>query len=136
MFSCEHGIKYVVTGKDGSLEWKSHAGFIYADVCLMASSEEDMHVIMEKVNTYVIEYGLKVKVQGSKQHSLQAVELSQRIQTTVDIVSNPPAPSNRGTIYHFCASRTCVPTGWLALLLIKTGDIETHPGPTISHHRV
>ena len=30
------------------------------DVCLMASSEEDIKVIMEKVNACVIEYGLQV----------------------------------------------------------------------------
>ena len=38
---------------------------------------------------------------GSKRHSLQAVELSQRIQAAVQIVSNLPAPSNGGPIYRF-----------------------------------
>ena len=38
---------------------------------------------------------------GSKRHSLQAVELSQRIQAAVQIVSNFPAPSNGGPIYRF-----------------------------------
>ena len=33
--------------------------------------------------------------------SLQAVELSQRTQAAVQIVSNLPAPSNGGLIYHF-----------------------------------
>ena len=33
-------------GKDGVMEWKSQAD----DVCLMASSEEDIKVIMENVN--------------------------------------------------------------------------------------
>ena len=48
---CVHGIKYAVVGKDGVMEWKSQAGLLYADdVCLMANSEEDMKVIMEKVN--------------------------------------------------------------------------------------
>ena len=43
------------------MEWKSQAGLLYADhVCLMANSEEDMIVIMEKVNECVVEYGLKV----------------------------------------------------------------------------
>ena len=37
-------------GKDGVMEWKSQAGFLYLDdMCLMANSEEDMKVIMEKV---------------------------------------------------------------------------------------
>ena len=31
---------------------------------------------------------------GSKRHSRQAEELSQQIQTAVQIVSKPPAPSN------------------------------------------
>ena len=36
-------------------------GFQYSeDLCLLVSSEEDMNVIMEKVNECVIEYGLKV----------------------------------------------------------------------------
>ena len=39
---------------------------------------------------------------GSKRHSLQAVELSQRTQAAVQIVlSNLPAPSNGGPIYRF-----------------------------------
>ena len=39
-----HGIKYAVVGNDGRQEWKSQAGYLYADyVGLMASSEEDMN---------------------------------------------------------------------------------------------
>ena len=54
-----HGVKYAVVGKDGVMEWKSQAGLLYADdVCLMANSEEDMKVSMEKVNECVVEYGL------------------------------------------------------------------------------
>ena len=37
----------------------------------------------------------------SKRHSLQAVELSQRIQTAVQIVSKHHVPSNEGPIYRF-----------------------------------
>ena len=37
---------------------------------------------------------------GSKRHSLQAMELSQRTQAAVQIVSNLPAPSNGGPIYR------------------------------------
>ena len=40
---------------------EEQAGILYSDdVCLMASREEDMKVIMEKVNECVVEYGLKV----------------------------------------------------------------------------
>ena len=54
-------------GKDGVMEWKSKTGLLYADdVCLRASSEEDMKVIMEKVNECVVEYGLKVNEKKSK----------------------------------------------------------------------
>ena len=68
---------------------------------------------------------------GSKRHSLQAVELSQRTQAAVQIVSNLPAPSNGGPdLPFFWACRPCGPTGWLALLLTKVGDVETNPGPT------
>ena len=38
--------------------------------------------------------------------SLQAVELSQRTQAAVQIVSNLPAPSNGGPIYRFLGMRT------------------------------
>ena len=46
------------------------------------------------------------------------------------------APNNGGPIYCFWATRPCEPNGWLALLLIKAGDVETNPGPTRSHKRV
>ena len=56
-----------MVGKDGGREWKSQAGLLYADdVCLMANSEEDMKVIMEKVNECAVEYGLKVNEKKSK----------------------------------------------------------------------
>ena len=38
---------------------------------------------------------------GSKRHRLQVVELSQRLQTAMQIVSNLPAPRNGGPIYRF-----------------------------------
>ena len=62
-----HGVKYTLVGKDGAMEWKSQAGLLYAhDVCLMAGSEEDMKVIMEKLNACVVKYGLKVNEKMSK----------------------------------------------------------------------
>ena len=36
----------------------------------------------------------------------------------------------------FLASRPCEPAGWVALLLIKAGDVETNPGPTTTHKQV
>ena len=36
----------------------------------------------------------------------------------------------------FLESRPCGPDGWLALLLIKAGDVETNPGPTTTHKQV
>ena len=64
--NCVHGVQYAVVGKDGVMEWKSQAGLLYAyDVCLIASSEEDMKVIMERVNECVVEYGLKVNKKRS-----------------------------------------------------------------------
>ena len=65
--NCVHGVKYAVVGKDGVMEWKSQAGLLYADdVCLMANSEKDLKVIMEKVNECIVEYGLKVNEKKSK----------------------------------------------------------------------
>ena len=65
--NCVHGDKYAVVGKDGVMEGKSQSRLLYAnDVCLMANSEEDMQVIMEKINECVVEYGLKVNEKTSK----------------------------------------------------------------------
>ena len=45
----------------------SQAGLLYADdVCLMANSEKDLKVVMEKVNECVVEYGLMVNEKKSK----------------------------------------------------------------------
>ena len=54
-------------GEDGSMEWKSQAGFLYAyDMCLMTSSEEEMKTIKEQVDNCVIEYGQKVNEKKPK----------------------------------------------------------------------
>ena len=71
-----------------------------------------------------------------KRHNLQAVELSQRTQAAVQIVSNLPASSNGCPIYLFWACRPCGPAGWLALMLTKAGDVETNPGPTTLNKKV
>ena len=72
---------------------------------------------------------------GSKRHSLQPVELSQRLQTAVQIVSIPPAPAMGARIIVSRASRSCGPDGWLALLLIKAGDVEiNYPYGHLLHH--
>ena len=64
--NCAHGVIYAVVGKDGVMEWKSQAGLLYADnVCLMASNEEDMNVIIEKVNECIVEYDFKVNEKKS-----------------------------------------------------------------------
>ena len=70
---------------------------------------------------------------GSKRHSLQAVELSQRTQAAVQIVSNLPAPAMEARFTVFGA---CGPAGWLALLLTNAGDVETNPGPTTLNKKV
>ena len=67
---------------------------------------------------------------GSKRHSIQAVELSQRTQTAVQIVSNLL------DLPFFWPCRSCGPAGWLALLLTKAGDVETNPGPTTLNKKV
>ena len=65
--NCIHGVIYAVVGNDCVMEWKSQAGLLYIDdVCLMASREDDMKVIIEKENECVVEYGLKVNEKKSK----------------------------------------------------------------------
>ena len=48
--NCVHGVKYAMVGKDCVMECKSQSLLYADDVCLMVNSEEDMNVIMEKVN--------------------------------------------------------------------------------------
>ena len=59
----------------------------------------------------------------SKRHSLQAVELSQRIQTAVQIVSKPPASSKGGggDLPFLGQAGHADPASLLALLLMKAG---------------
>ena len=62
-----HGVKYAVVGKDDVVKWKSQSRLLYADhLWLMASIEEDIKVIMERVNSCVVEYCLKVNVNQKK----------------------------------------------------------------------
>ena len=51
-------------------------------------------------------------------------------------VETSPSPAMGARFTVLWASRPCGPAGWLALLLIKGGDVETNPGPTTSHNRV
>ena len=60
-----------------------------------------------------LEYRGRLFYLGSKRHSLQAVELSQWSQAAVQIVSNPPAPSNGGPIYRFLGM-PAMRTRWMA----------------------
>ena len=54
----------------------------------------------------------------------------------VQIVSTPPAPSNKSPITIVCASQSCGPAVWLLQLFIKVGDVETNPGLTNTHKQV
>ena len=42
-------------------------------------------------------------------------------------------PQKWGPINRLWAIRPCRTAGWMARLLIKTGDVETNPGPTTTH---
>ena len=48
----------------------------------------------------------------------------------------PSRPQQWGPDYRFWASRPYGPAGWLAMLPIKAGDVETNPGPTTTHKQV
>ena len=49
----------------------------------------------------------------------------------------PSRPQQWGPdLPFFWACRPCGPTGWLALLLTKAGDVETNPGPTTLNKKV
>ena len=68
-----------------------------------------------------------IKPRGPKEYSLHVVGLLLHI--AAQIVLTPPAPRNGGRFYRFWAGRPSGPVGWLALLLLKAGDVETNPGP-------
>ena len=89
-------------------------------------NDNDIIDVKDICNTFAEQF-------GSKRHSLQAVELSQRTQAAVQIVTNLPAPAMGARFTVFWA---CGPAGWLALLLTKAGDVKKNPGPTTSHKRV
>ena len=87
----------------------------------------------------VITYGRSLTLtfnNCSKRHNLHAVELSQGLANPVQIVSTHSSPRNGDPITFFWASRPCRPAGWLAMLLIKAGDVETNPGPTTPRKQV
>ena len=68
------------------------------------------------------------KLQRTKQ---KVVDLSQRFwQAAVQIVSKPPAPTKNTRFTVFGQAE------WLALLLIKAGDVKTNPGPTTTHKQI
>ena len=73
---------------------------------------------------------------NSKQHSLHAVKLSQWSGKPCANCVDPFRPQQWGPNYRFGASRPCGPTGWLAMLLIKVGDVETNPGPTTTRKQI
>ena len=59
--ACKQGFKYIVVNKDGVIEMKSRAGFMYADdVCLMGSNEQDLQMIFDNISGCISEYGIKV----------------------------------------------------------------------------
>ena len=73
---------------------------------------------------------------GFKRHNLRAVEQSQRSGKPYANCVDPSRPQKWGTDYRVWASRPCGPAGWLAMLLIKAGDVETNPGPTTTRKQV
>ena len=56
---CKQGFKYLMVNKDGVIEEKSHAGFLYADdACLMASNAQHLQTIFENISGCIKEYGM------------------------------------------------------------------------------
>ena len=64
---CKHGFKYLMVNKDGLIEEKSQAGFLYADdVYLMAINEQHLHTIFANMSGCIKEYGMKINGKKSK----------------------------------------------------------------------
>ena len=65
--ACNQGFKYMVVNKDGLIEKKSQAGFLYADdVFLMASNEQDPQMIFDNISGCISEYGMKVSEKSQR----------------------------------------------------------------------
>ena len=71
------------------------------------------HISMTEHENAIKDMKEKKATDGSKRHSIQAVELSQWFQAAVQIVSNLPAPSNGGPIYRFLGM-PAMRTRWMA----------------------
>ena len=57
----KQGFNYLMVNKDGVIEEKSQAGFLYADdVCLMASNAQDLQTIFDNISGCIEEYGMKI----------------------------------------------------------------------------
>ena len=69
-------------------------------------------------------------------HSLHAVELSQWCGKPCANCVCPSRPHQWGPDCRFWASWPCRPAGWLAMLFIKAGNVETNPGPTTTRKQV
>ena len=57
-------------------------------------------------------------------------------QTAEKLCRHLPPPSMGCRFTVLGEIRPCRPNGWLALLLIKAGDVETNPGHTTTHKQV
>ena len=65
---CKQGFKYLMVNKDGVIEEKSQAGFLYVDdVCLIASDEQHLQTIFDNISGCIKEYGMKIN--GKKSYS-------------------------------------------------------------------
>ena len=70
---CRQGFKYLMVNKDGGIEEKGQAGFLYADdACLMASNEQDMQTIFDSISGFIKEYGMTIN--GNKMVCIKGVK--------------------------------------------------------------
>ena len=57
----------MVVNKDGVIEKKRQAGFLFADyVYLMACNEQGLHMIFDNISGCISDYGIKVNERKSK----------------------------------------------------------------------
>ena len=117
--------------------------FRHADVCVLCSScGSSQYCVLHDLLFGNAGLGCKRRPYG--RDILQAPNKTGYIRWSchmglanpVQIVSTPPAPSNGCPIKKFWGSQPCGPAGWLAMLLIKAGDVETDPGPTTTRKQV
>ena len=95
------------------------------------SSKTTIIIPISKPGKVVTEPGRLQTTQPTRDGAVTAVW-----QTLCKLCRPLPSPAMGARLPFLGESRPCGPAGWLAMLLIKAGDVEINPGPTTTRKQV